>query len=120
MQTNNKFFDDIARMANGAMSAAAGVREEMEQMIRQQFERYLGEHDLVTYEEFAAVREQASTARSEQEALAARVALLEKELANLKQASLKQAGAKTPRRASQKSKIAVSAKSAAPDREKNK
>ena len=31
MQTNNKFFDDIARMANGAMSAAAGVREEMEQ-----------------------------------------------------------------------------------------
>ena len=39
MQTNNRFFDDIAKMANGAMSAAAGVREEMEQLIRQQFEQ---------------------------------------------------------------------------------
>ena len=74
----------------------------------------------ICIEEFAAVREQASTARSEQEALAARVAQLEKELANLRQASLKQAGAKTPRRASRKSTITVSAKSAAPDREKNK
>ena len=118
MQTNNKFFDDIAKMANGAMSAAAGIREEMEQLIRQQFERYLGEHDLVTYEEFAAVREQVSAARSEQETLAARVAMLEKELASLKQASLKQLGAKTARRAAKQSKTTGSAKSAAPDTEK--
>ncbi|WP_193172751.1 accessory factor UbiK family protein [Nisaea nitritireducens] len=115
MQTNNRFFDDIAKMANGAMSAAAGVREEMEQLIRQQFERYLGEHDLVTYEEFAAVREQASKARSEQEKLAERVAVLEKELA-----SLKEAKAKTTRRAPKQAKTTASAKSASPDAAKNK
>lgn len=115
MQTNNRFFDDIAKMANGAMSAAAGVREEMEQLIRQQFERYLGEHDLVTYEEFAAVREQASKARSEQEKLAERVAVLEKELASLKEAKVT-----TTRRAPKQVKTTASAKSASTDTEKNK
>lgn len=87
MQTSGKFFDDIAKVANGALSAVAGVREEIEQLIRQQFERYLGEHDLVTYEEFAAVRDQAAKARSEQERLEGRVARLEAELAALKRES---------------------------------
>lgn len=114
MQTNNRFFDDIAKMANGAMSAAAGVREEMEQLIRQQFERYLGDHDLVTYEEFAAVREQAAKALVEQELLAKRLAVLEKELA-----SLKQAKAKTTRRPAKQAKTTASAKSAASGSEKS-
>lgn len=105
MQTSNKFFDDIAKMASGAMSAAAGVREEFEQLIRQQFERYLGEHELVTYEEFAAVREQAAKARAEQEALSGRVAALEKELA-----ALKGAKPKTARRAPKEAKPSTSAK----------
>lgn len=115
MQTNNRFFDDIAKMANGAMSAAAGVREEMEQLIRQQFERFLGEHDLVTYEEFAAVREQANKARAEQEVLAERVAVLEKELA-----SLKESKEKTTRRAPKQPKTTTSTKSAGTNPVKDK
>ena len=106
MQTSNKLFDDLAKMANGAMSAAAGVREEVEQLIRQQFERYLGEHELVTYEEFAAVREQAAKARADQEALQTRVEALEKELA-----ALRENKPKTSRRAPKATKSTASAKS---------
>ena len=77
MQTQSRFFDDIARVANGALSAAAGVRAEIEQLVRQQFDRFLADRDLVTREEFEAVEAVAVKAREEQEKLAARVAELE-------------------------------------------
>lgn len=115
MQTSNRFFDDLAKMASGAMSAAAGVREEFEQMIRQQFERFLGEHDLVTYEEFAAVRDQAAAARAAQEKLEKRISALEKELAGLKDGKPKAA-----RRAPKQSKTAASAKTATQNATKDK
>lgn len=81
MQTQSRFFDDLARVANGALSAAAGVRTEIEQLIRQQFERFLADRDLVSREEFEAVEAMAVRAREEQEKLAARVAELEAALA---------------------------------------
>lgn len=115
MQTSNRFFDDLAKMANGAMSAAAGVREEFEQMIRQQFERFLGEHDLVTYEEFAAVRDQAAVARAEQEALSKRISALEAEIA-----ALKNGKAKTARRAPKQAKSGASDKTATQNATKDK
>jgi BMFP domain-containing protein YqiC len=82
MQSGNRLMDDLARVANGALSAAAGIREELEQVIRQQFERYLAERDLVTREEFEAARDMAAKARATQEALERRVADLEARLAN--------------------------------------
>ena len=64
-------------MANGAVSVATGMRQEVEQMVRQQFERFLTDRDLVTREEFEAVRVMAEKARAENEALATRLAALE-------------------------------------------
>ncbi|GHD53956.1 hypothetical protein GCM10017083_30930 [Thalassobaculum fulvum] len=81
MQTQSRFFDDLARVANGALSAAAGVRAEIEQLVRQQFDRFLADRNLVTREEFEAVEAMAAKARGEQEKLAARVAELEAALA---------------------------------------
>jgi len=81
MQTQSRFFDDLARVANGALSAAAGVRTEIEQLIRQQFERFLADRDLVSREEFEAVEAMVVRAREEQEKLAARIAELEAALA---------------------------------------
>lgn len=81
MQTQSRFFDDLARVANGALSAAAGVRTEIEQLIRQQFERFLADRHLVSREEFEAVEAMAVRAREEQEKLAARLAELEAALA---------------------------------------
>lgn len=77
MQTQSRFFDDLARVANGALSAAAGVRAEIEQLVRQQFDRFLADRNLVTREEFEAVEAMAAKARDEQERLAVRVAELE-------------------------------------------
>lgn len=81
MQTQSRFFDDLARVANGALSAAAGVRTEIEQLIRQQFERFLADRDLVSREEFEALEAMVVRAREEQEKLAARIAELETALA---------------------------------------
>ena len=81
MQSRNRLFDDLARVANGALGVAAGMREEIDARMREQVERVLGRLDLVTREEFDAVRAMAVKAREEQEALLARIADLEGKLA---------------------------------------
>ena len=81
MQTENRFFDDVARMAGGALNALTGLKTEVEAMVRQQFEQFLGGMNLVSREEFEAVQAMAARARDEQETLAARVAALEAALA---------------------------------------
>jgi BMFP domain-containing protein YqiC len=77
MQTDNRLFDDIARAANGALGALSGVRNEIEAQLRGFLERWLKAQNLVTREEFEVVKEMASRARAENEALAAKVAALE-------------------------------------------
>ncbi len=83
MQTNNRFFDDIARVASGAMGAAAGLRAEVEGMVRDRLQRLLADMDLVTREEFEAVKAMAAKARNEQEDMALRIAALEQAVARL-------------------------------------
>lgn len=70
MAPRSSFMADLAQMANGAASAFGGVREEVDNLIRQRMERTLNARGLVTREEFDAL----STRHS---ALAARLALLE-------------------------------------------
>jgi BMFP domain-containing protein YqiC len=77
MQTDNRLLDDLARMANGALNTLTGLREEIENRVRERVERLLADMDLVQREEFEAVRAMAQKAREEQEDLAARVAALE-------------------------------------------
>lgn len=70
MASRGNFISDLAQMANGAASALGGVREEIDNMIRQRMERTLNARGLVTREEFDALR-------TRHEAVAARLALLE-------------------------------------------
>ncbi len=81
MQSQNRFFDDLARVAAGAVGTLSGVRSEIEARLRDQFERVLAGMDLVTRDEFEAVKAMAAKARTEQEDLARRVAELEASLA---------------------------------------
>jgi hypothetical protein len=81
MQTENRLFDDLARMANGAINTLSGVREEIESRLRERVERWLAEMDMVPREEFEAIKELAQKARAEQEDLTAKVAALEQKLA---------------------------------------
>lgn len=83
MQSENRFVDDLAKLFSGALGAAAGLRGEMEQRLRQPLERLVAQMSLVGREEFEVVRALAEAARNEQEALVARVAELESRLARL-------------------------------------
>ena len=56
MAMRSNFMADLAQMANGAASAFGGMREEIDNMIRQRMERSLNARGLVTREEFDALR----------------------------------------------------------------
>ncbi len=84
-QTTSRIFDDIAKLMTDAAGAAEGVRREMEGVMKAQGERVLGAMDLVQREEFEAVKAMAVKAREQNEALTARIAVLEAELSQLKQ-----------------------------------
>ena len=80
MQTSNRILDDLARVANGAVSTLAGVKGEIDTLIRQKIEKFIVDADLVPRDDFDAVKIMAAEARLEQERLAKRVAALEKQL----------------------------------------
>lgn len=86
MQVENRFLDDLARVANGAIGALSGVRGEIEGLIKQRVERLLADMNLVTRDEFEAVKAVAAKARSEQEILEKRLAVLEAAAAKPKRA----------------------------------
>lgn len=77
MQTRGRIFDDIARLMTDAAGMAQSMRREAETLMRAQLERLLATMDVVTREEFDAVRDMAAAARDENERLAARLAALE-------------------------------------------
>jgi len=94
MQTQNKLFDDLARVANGAVSTVMGMKDEIDAMIRQRLERFMGDADLVTREEFDVVKAMASKARAENEKLETRIAALETALAKSGKAAAPKSAAK--------------------------
>ena len=77
MQTRDKIFDDISQLMTNAAGMAQGMKTEAETAMKGWMERWLAGADLVTREEFDAVREMAALAREENESLAARIAELE-------------------------------------------
>jgi len=83
MQSQNRFFEDLARVAAGAVGTLSGVKSEVETRLREQLEKVLAGMDLVSRDEFEAVKAMAAKARSEQEDLANRVTELESKLAAL-------------------------------------
>ena len=83
-QTSNRVFDEFAKLMTDAAGAAQGVRREMETLMRTQGERMLREMDVVSREEFEAVKAMARKAREENDALTLRLDALEAELRALK------------------------------------
>lgn len=77
MQTSNRLFDDLAKVANGAVSTLVGVKDEIEALVRQRVDKLLADADLVPREEFEVVKAMVSEARAEQEHLVRRLVALE-------------------------------------------
>lgn len=81
MNNSNRLLDEMARLMTDAAGAAQGVRREVETVMKTQAQRILSDMDVVTREEFEAVREMAIMAREESDRLAGRIAALEAALA---------------------------------------
>lgn len=81
MQTDNRLFDDFARLTNSLLGVATGMRGEVEGVIKARLQALLADMDLVTRDEFDAIKAVAVKARAEQERLEKRVAELEAALA---------------------------------------
>lgn len=92
MTERPKFFDDIAGVAGGAISAVSGLRDEMTALIRARVDETIRRLDLVRREEFDAAAELASRAMTEAETLAGRVAALEAALAQASPPAVEPAG----------------------------
>ncbi|HEX4173755.1 MAG TPA: accessory factor UbiK family protein [Acetobacteraceae bacterium] len=83
MSERPRFFDDLAGVAGGAMSALAGLREEIEALARARIDEAIRRLELVRREEFDAMAELAANARAGQEAAEAKLQDLLQRLAAL-------------------------------------
>ena len=78
MQSENRLFDDLAKMFNGAAGTIAGMGREAESGARSRAREWIGGLDFVSRDEFEAVKAMAAAARDEADALKARLDALEK------------------------------------------
>src|SRR4051794_1499754 len=83
MSDRPRFFDDLAGVAGGALSALAGVREEAEAMVRASIDEAIRRLDLVKREELEAMAELAASAKVSQEEAEGRLAEAMQRLAAL-------------------------------------
>lgn len=77
MQSQNRMLDDLVKIMNGAAGTIAGMGREAEGGFRDKMREWVGGLDMVSREEFDAVKAMAAAARDENEALARRIAALE-------------------------------------------
>ena len=69
MQSENRLFDDFVKIMNGAAGTFAGMTREAEAGFRERVREWVGGMDMVSREEFDAVKAMAVAAREENEAL---------------------------------------------------
>ncbi len=74
MQSDNKLFDDFAKLMNGAAGTLAGMGREAEAAMRERMKEWIGGLDFVTREEFETVKAMALEARAEVDRLKAELA----------------------------------------------
>jgi BMFP domain-containing protein YqiC len=77
MQSEKRIFDDISKVITGLAGTVAGVGREAEAGLKERAREWVSGLDLVSREEFEAVKAMAATARAEAEELKARIVALE-------------------------------------------
>ena len=77
MQSENRFFDDLVRVMNGAAGTVAGMTREAQAGFSDRMKEWVGGMDFVSRDEFEAVKAMAIAAREENELLRARIDALE-------------------------------------------
>jgi BMFP domain-containing protein YqiC len=87
LKKDNRFFDDLAKVATGAVGALSGVREQIHAEIKSQINRFIAEMDFVPREDFEIVEDMAREARLANQKLEKRIAELEKKSSGKKTAT---------------------------------
>lgn len=77
MQSENRMFDDLVKVMNGAAGTLAGVGREAQASARERAREWIGGLDFVSRDEFEAVKAMAAAARDEADGLRARLEALE-------------------------------------------
>ncbi len=77
MQSENRLFDDLVKVVNGAAGTIAGMGREAEASFRERAKEWVGGLDFVSRDEFEAVKAMAAAARDEVTVLRARLDALE-------------------------------------------
>lgn len=77
MQSDNRIFDDLSKLINGAAGTIAGLGREAESNARERAREWIGGLDFVSREEFDTVKAMAAAAREEVELLKARIDAME-------------------------------------------
>ena len=80
MQTRNRIFDDLAKVANSAVGTIAGLKGEVESMVRYRMEALMSDINMVSREEFDAFKAMAAKVRSDQAQQEKRIKELEAKL----------------------------------------
>ncbi len=82
MQSENRIFDDLAKVLNGAAGTFAGMTREAQAQFRERTREWIGGIDMVGRDEFEAIKAIAVAAREENAVLRARLEALEARLAS--------------------------------------
>ncbi len=77
MQSENRLFDDLVKVMNGAAGTFAGMGREAEASLRERAREWVGGLDMISRDEFEAVKLMAQAAREENEILKARLDAIE-------------------------------------------
>jgi BMFP domain-containing protein YqiC len=77
VQSQNKIFEDLSKIVNGAAGTIAGMGREAEASARERAREFIGGLDFVSRDEFEAVKAMAAAARDEADALRVRLDALD-------------------------------------------
>lgn len=77
MQSEKRVFDDLSKVISGIAGTVAGMGREAEAGFKERAREWVAGMDMVSREEFEAVKSMAATARAEAEELKQRIAALE-------------------------------------------
>ncbi len=77
MAKNARFFDDMAKMVGGAVSALGSIKEQMRGEVKERVDEVISRLDMVSRDEFELAMDMLKKSRLEQEQLKKRLAALE-------------------------------------------
>lgn len=83
MQTENKLFEDLSKVATAAMGTLAGVTREVSEDARRRARDFVGTADVIDRDEFEAVKANAAAAREAVEVLKAEIVALRDQITAL-------------------------------------